>query len=93
MSRSWNPRIKENGMKEAILKRAYNPNGVYCVEDLLNQSGGGLFSLVRVAMARSAELAGGKPSLLEKPSTNKIITTVFEEIANGLVVVKEKAGK
>ena len=73
--------------------RAYNPAGVYCVQDLLNQSGGGLFSLVRIAMTRSSELASGKPSLLENPSTNKIITTAFEEIANGRIVLKKKAEK
>ncbi len=71
-------------------KRVVNTTGVYCVQDLLKQSGGGLFSLVRIAMLRAAELASGKPSLLENPSTNKIITNVFEEIANGKIVYKKK---
>lgn len=86
-------RVKEMIMPEKPPIRAYNASGVYCVQDLLNQSGGGLFSLVRIAMSRSAELADGKPSLLEKPSTNKIITTVFEEIANGKIVFKKTDAK
>ena len=76
---------------EVSKKRVVNTTGVYCVQDLLKQSGGGLFSLVRISMARASELASGKPSLLPNPSSNKIITTVFEEIANGLITVKKKA--
>jgi|CXWL01.1.fsa_nt_gi DNA-directed RNA polymerase subunit K/omega len=71
-------------------KKAIQLNGVFCTEDLLHKSGGGLFSLVRISMMRALELASGKPSLIEKPSSNKIITTVFEEIIAGKIVFKKK---
>lgn len=80
-------------MAENSHKKVTNLTGVYCAEDLLSRSGGGLFSLMRIAMTRSAELAEGKPSLLESPASNKIITIVFEEIASGLIVIKNKNGK
>lgn len=76
-------------MSDSKSKKAAQLNGVFCTEDLLHKSGGGLFSLVRVAMIRALELAAGKPSLIEHPSSNKIITTVFEEISAGKVGLKK----
>lgn len=67
--------------------------GVFCVEDLLKQSGGGLYALVRVAMLRSAELAAGKPALLDSSGSDKFITTAFEEILRGKIAVKKKTGQ
>ena len=46
-------------------------DGVYCVEDLLKKSGGGQFSLVRIAMLRARELDSGKPSLIENFNSKK----------------------
>lgn len=76
-------------MTDIPKKKVINTTGVYCVQDLLKQSGGGLFSLVRICMLRAAEMAAGKPTLLDQPSSHKIITTVFEEIANGKITVKK----
>ena len=77
-------------MSDIQSKKDMQLAGVFCTEDLLNKSGGGLFSLVRIAMIRSLELASGKPSLIEHPSSNKIITTVFEEIVQGKIALKKK---
>lgn len=76
-------------MQENDGKKVTRKTGVYCVEDLLNKSGGGQFSLVRIAMLRARELEAGKPSLIENFSSNKVVTIVFEEILQGKVARKK----
>jgi DNA-directed RNA polymerase subunit K/omega len=76
--------MEENQGKQVVRRSSF-----YCVEDLLRKSGGGQFSLVRVAMLRALELESGKPSLIETRPSDKVVTTVFEEILQGKVALKK----
>lgn len=69
--------------------KIWQTTGVFCAEDLIGQSGSGLFSLVRVAMLRSSELAAGKPALVDHHLSEKTVTVVFKEIASGKVALKK----
>ncbi|MBL8012805.1 MAG: DNA-directed RNA polymerase subunit omega [Candidatus Omnitrophica bacterium] len=77
-------------MKDNTSGHLWQATGVFCAEDLIGQSGSGLFSLVRMAMLRSAELADGRPALIEHGLNEKIVTVVFKEIAQGKVALKTK---
>ena len=61
-----------------------------CREELLLKVGGGVFSLVRVAMLRALELASGKPSLIDNASSDKTTVIVLEEISQGKIVLKNQ---
>lgn len=52
--------------------------------------GGGIFSLVRLAMIRALELASGKPSLINHASSDKVTTIALEEIAQGKIIFMNK---
>jgi len=58
------------------------------LHDLLPRSGGSVYKLVRLASKRAAELADGKPKLIEKSSSEKLTTISLEEILFGKVVLK-----
>lgn len=64
--------------------------GAFCAQDLINKSGSGLYTLIRLAMVRSAQLAAGKPALIEHGPAEKIVTIVFKEIADGRIEAKNK---
>ena len=66
----------------------YNTRVAFCSEELLSQSGGSLFSLARIAMLRALELAAGKRPLINNPSSDKVATIAFEEIAQGKILFK-----
>ena len=61
-----------------------------CREELLQKTGTGVFSLVRIAMIRALELASGKPCLINNPSSDKTTITVLEEISQGKIGMKIK---
>lgn len=77
-------------MKEKSNSHIWQTTGVFCAEDLIGTSGMSLFSLVRVAMLRASELAAGKPALIEHSLTEKTVTVVFKEIADGKVTLKKE---
>ena len=56
---------------------------------MLQKTGTGVFSLVRIAMIRALELASGKPSLIDNASSDKTTIIVLEEIAQGKIGMKE----
>ena len=60
--------------------------GVFCSEELLPQTGGGIFRLVRIATLRALELASGKPPLIHNASSGKVTTIALEEIAQGKII-------
>jgi len=61
------------------------------IEDLLPKADWSIYRLVRMAANRTTELADGKPSLIEKPNSDKLTTIALDEIAQGKVVYKEVA--
>ena len=78
--------IRENKGKD--VKKSIN---VLCTEELLSKVGGGVFGLVRIAMARALELASGKPPLIDNASSDKVTTIALEEIAQGKIILMKKA--
>ena len=75
-------------------KGSFMPNQT--IEDLLPNAEGSVYKLVRMASKRAMELADGKPSLIEKPQSDKETSIALEEIARGRVMSRagvEKAGK
>lgn len=77
-------------MTDNLKNQMWQSTGVFCAEDLISKCGSGLFSLVRVAMLRSAQLAAGKPALVEHSLSEKTVTVVFKEIAAGKVTLKKE---
>ena len=65
-----------------ILKKTNEP---YFINQLLTESKGSIFSLVRLATIRALELDSGKPSLVQNTFTDKATTIALEEIAQGKV--------
>lgn len=63
------------------------------IEELLPRSGGSVYRLVRMAAVRATELSDGKPSLLKKPSSDKVTTIALEEISQGKIEAKQVADK
>ncbi len=59
------------------------------IEDLLPKAGDSIYRLVRIASNRAKELAEGKPSLIDKPSSKKETTTALEEICQGRIVFRD----
>lgn len=55
------------------------------IEDLLSKAGGSVYRLVRMASKRALEISEGKPTLLEKASSDKPTSIALEEIAKGKV--------
>ena len=68
----------------------HNTRVAFCSEELLSQAGGSLFSLARIAMLRALELAAGKRPRIENPSSDKVATIAFEEIAQGKILFQNK---
>lgn len=60
------------------------------LEHLLPRSGMSIYRLVRMAANRALELSEGKPTLIEKPSSDKITTIALEEIAKGKIMIKSE---
>ena len=58
------------------------------IENLLPKSGGSVYRLVRMAAHRALELSEGKPTLVEKPSSDKLTSIALEEILKGKVVLR-----
>lgn len=65
--------------------------GYQPLEDLLPKTGFSIYRLVRLASARAAELADGKPKLIETPVTEKVTSVALDEIRAGKVVLKDVA--
>lgn len=65
--------------------------GYQPLEDLLPKTGFSIYKLVRLASARAAELADGKPKLVDSPVMEKVTTVALEEIRQGKVVLKDVA--
>ncbi|MCR4336637.1 MAG: DNA-directed RNA polymerase subunit omega [Candidatus Omnitrophica bacterium] len=61
------------------------------LENLLPKTGGSIYKLVRLAAQRAAELADGKPKLVELHAIEKVATVALEEIKAGKVVLKDFA--
>ena len=59
------------------------------IENLLEQAGGSVYRLVRMASVRAIELASGKRCLVEQPDSDKETSLALEEIARRKVVCKE----
>ena len=62
------------------------------IEELLPMAENSIYKLVRMASNRALELADGKPTLLEKISSDKVTTIALEEIARGKVSIKLGSG-
>ena len=58
------------------------------LEDLLPKAEMSIYRLVCMASNRALELSEGKPSLIEKPASDKITTIALEEIAKGKIHIK-----
>ena len=61
------------------------------LEELLPKAGNSIYKLIRMAANRAMELADGKPTLLEKVSSDKTATIALEEIRAGKVELKSVA--
>ena len=59
------------------------------IENLLDQAGGSIYRLVRMASIRAIELASGKRCLVEQLDSDKETSMALEEIARRKVVCKE----
>lgn len=63
----------------------------FSIEELLPKAGGSVYRLTRMAARRALELSEGKPSLMRKPSSDKVTTIALEEIAEGRIVYNKEA--
>ena len=61
----------------------------HTIENLLEQAGGSVYRLVRMASARAIELASGKRCLVEQPDSDKETSRALDEISRRKVVCKE----
>lgn len=61
------------------------------IEELLPRANYSTYALVTMASMRALELSDGKRCMIENPSSEKIITMAFEEIAQGKIETKETA--
>jgi DNA-directed RNA polymerase omega subunit len=77
-------------IKEEKVKKYAPKIPVLCLEDLLNQIGGNVFQLVRIAANRALEIDAGKPLLIGNPTSDKVTTIALEEIVQGKVAYKNK---
>ena len=63
------------------------------IQDLIQYAGGSVYRLVRMASNRALEISEGKPSLLEKPFSEKATSIALEEILNGKIMYVPKKNK
>ena len=63
--------------------------GYQPLEDLLPKTGFSIYKLVRLASARAAELADGKPKLVNSALTDKVTSVALEEIRSARVILKD----
>lgn len=65
------------------------------LDKLLNQAGGGMFSLVRMAMIRAVEIQAGSPPLVDcrHLALDKYATIALEEISQGRMTIVSKGLK
>ncbi|OGX37722.1 MAG: DNA-directed RNA polymerase subunit omega [Omnitrophica WOR_2 bacterium RIFCSPLOWO2_12_FULL_50_9] len=63
----------------------------FFIEELLPKAGGSVYRLTRMAARRALELSEGRPSLMRKPSSDKVTTIALEEIAEGRIVYNKEA--
>jgi DNA-directed RNA polymerase omega subunit len=57
---------------------------------MLSKTGGGIFSLARIAMIRSLEIHFGKPPLIKHMASDKATTIALKEIGQGKIAMRHK---
>ena len=75
--------------KEAVienhqsLSNAAKKTDALTLDQLLSKTGGSIFSLVRLTMARALEIQDGKPPMVKYHDSDKATTIAMEEIRQG----------
>lgn len=80
--------ILRNIHKEAVIENQQTldpkkPIDALTLDQLLSQTGGSIFSLVRLTMARALEIQDGKPPMVKYHDSDKATTIAMEEVRQG----------